>query len=315
MRRRLLLSAFLIAALVGAVAGGTLGSFSDIETSEDNVFDTVGMDLKVSFGGFEYDDPDVPAVYENSIGWPECSKDRCWDIHNAGSGEQCAPIAYLHFKNLNCTWTTPKTVYKWIECDEDTGECNPADKDTPGARPVTEPEYVAECGGIAGEDVNGNFIPVPGLGCGFGDGDGCELTEHTAVTIRVAGPYAEDELPVDCDAVPDPEWRGLDLTEYDKNNDGVVRFNEIECEQIEIGPLPGCHTYYIDMSLKLKDIPEEWMFTYGGLERPGTGYGYFDESILAELKWDHWPTNALMYDTFEFDISHELLSVPCPPTP
>jgi len=52
------------------------------------------------------------------------------------------------------------------------------------------------------------------------------------------------------------------------------------------------------------------------LTDPGTGYGWFNQSEYAEMKWNDWPTNALMYDVMEFDISFELLSHPPPiPTP
>jgi len=122
MKSRIILSLMLIAALAGAIGGATLGGFSDIETSRDNVFETVGLDLKVSdYEGNEYDDP-IPIVYDQGSAWPQCSKDQCFDVHNAGNESQTNPIVYLHFKNLTCNWTIPKIPYAYINCT-DTGEC------------------------------------------------------------------------------------------------------------------------------------------------------------------------------------------------
>jgi len=168
---------------------------------------------------------------------------------------------------------------------------------------VTEPEYVAECGGIAGEDKDGNMVVIPGLGCCWGDGEGCELADHVDASIWYAGPYTADNKPENCSKVLDPDKKFVDLSVYDKNGDDMIKLSEIMCEQIEIGELPGCQSYWIDLTLRLQDVPEEAL-----------SLNYFNESIPAELKWNDWPTNALMYDKVEFDISFELLSHP-PPTP
>jgi hypothetical protein len=322
MKRNVILAVVAIAALALAGMGGLFADFSDIEISEDNTFSTGSLDLAVSdYTGTEWNGGIIPWFFQQSDAWPGCSKDRCIDLHNYGQGTQTQPWLYLHLKNFECYWVYPKVVYEWIDCDPDTGKCIIVDDPPPGPggepwtegdtgtglpKPVTEPEYVAECGGIAGEDEDGDKVIVPGVGCCFGDGDGCELAEHIDVIILTAGPYAHDRYEK-CSDVPAGDWVALNLTEYDKNHDGVVKLNEIECEQIELGQLPNCNMMWLDVTLRLQDIDEDDLIAEGVLLDPGTGYGWFDQTKPAEAKWDHWPTNALMKDGIEFDMSFELL--------
>jgi len=309
--KRILVSAIVIALVAGVAAGATVGSFSDIETSEHNYFDVIGMDLRISDGdGNEYDDPMVPMLINVNNGWPECIKEACWDIHNAGDIGQKPPELFIHFKNLTCNYTEPKVPYRWVLCDD--GECIWDDVWFEGAKPVTEPEFVAECGGIAGEDVDGNFITVPGVGCCFGE-DGCELAMAINVTIMTAGPYTGADQPEICIDVDDADWTELDLSAYDVNpRDGKITIAELECWQISLGDLEGCYTLFVKAYMQLTDISEDELIAAQVLTDPGTGYGWFNASIPAEAKWDHWPTNALMYDRMEFDMSFELLSHPPP---
>jgi predicted ribosomally synthesized peptide with SipW-like signal peptide len=380
--KKIIISLLVIVVTVGLVAGGTIADFSDIETSQDNYFQTAGMDLKVSDGetGIEYDDPNVPQIYGIEGGWPSCYKEACFDLHNAGSNEQIPPLVYLHLKNIECDNVEPKIAYKKIICTAD--GCVEDD----AGRPVTEPEFVAECGGIAGEDRNGNFIEVTGIGCGFGEY--CELSKHVDINIQLAGPYPmtiqepydvdgdtvieEGETrdvvvdPAVCAEVPAGDWMPLDLSQYDTSpQDGIIKMNEIVSQQILLGPLPGCNTIYVKVYIHLQDIDEDIIdimdndldglideegdvadgidddgdtlvdedligqvgIVYDndgdGLvdEDPTDGNdndgdtlvdedpaGYFDDSgENYEYKWDHWPTNALMYDIMLFDMSFELL--------
>jgi hypothetical protein len=295
--KRILVSLMVIG-LVGGLMGSALADFSDIETSADNYFKTGGMDLKVvdKFDN-EWDDPDVPMMFAVNDGWPECSKDRTFGLHNAGSNEQEPPHVYLHLKNISCNSTDPKVPYKWVTFDPATGQIIDSVQADPNAYPVTEPEYVAEKGGIAGEDKNGTPVVVPGLGR---YGEDCQLSKHVEISIWVSDTKGGPFFPIDLFAM------GFDL-----NTDGFVTVNEVECEQIVLTDkfvgLPGCETIWVKISLKLMDIDEDDLIAQGVLTDPGTGYGWFDETDDDEKKWDHWPTNALMYDIMKFDLAFELL--------
>ena len=283
--KNILLSVVVVTTLVAAGVGGTLADFSDIETSQDNYFETGGMDLKVSDDlGNEYDDPDIPTFYEVTTGWPCCSKDRTFDLHNAGDGEQSPPHVYIHIKNLECSQLEPKITYKYIKCDPaDPSLCIETDAADPDGRPVTEPEYVACCGGVAGEDKDGNPVTVPGIGCDVCTSE-CLLSHHIDITIKTS-------------AAQGGPWTEVDLFALglDKNKDGFIKMNEVECEQIELGTLPGCTTMWVNTSLHLQNIDEDDL-----------GLHCFDENDDDEKKWDHWPSNALMYDRMDFDMAFEL---------
>ena len=301
--KNILLSLVVVSVLVAAGVGGTLADFSDYEVSEDNYFATGAMDLVVSDAmGNEYNGETVPEVFRVVDGWPCCSKDRSFDIHNAGDNEQEPPIVYLHIKNVECGWVMPKVVYEWIDCEN--GDCiivdPPVSPPVQGSRnqglpkPVTEPEFVAECGGVAGENADGDPVTVPGVGCCYGEN--CQLSQHVDVTIRIAGPYTGDATPETADDVPSGDWRVLDLSEYDDDPSDIVKLDELECQQIELGELRGCYTLWVNISLHLQDIDEDDL-----------GLHCFDENIPCEAKWDHWPSNALQNDVMWFDMGFELL--------
>lgn len=149
--RKILFSLVVIAVAIGLVAGGTLGSFSDIETSEDNYFATGALDLRVVVDGIEYDQP-VPILITTGGAWPCCSKDFTWAIHSNSSGQGTA-YAYLHIKDLNCS--------EW-----------PTDKHPTGR---TEPENVSENGGWIGN------VWVPGIGP---LGQNCSLADYVEVYVE-----------------------------------------------------------------------------------------------------------------------------------
>ena len=317
MKRNIFLAVVAITALAIAGMGGLFADFSDIEISEDNTFSTGSMDLVVSdYAGNEYNGGIIPWFFQQSDAWPGCSKDRCIDLHNYGEGTQTQPWIYLHFKNMECYWVVPKLVYKWIDCSG--AACKiVAEPPKPGGgnwtqgdvgrglpKPVTEPEYMAECGGVVGENRTGGKVIVPGVGCCYGDS--CQLAEHIDVKIEVAGPYAHD-LYQACSDVPAGDWKVLNMTAYDTDGNGIVKLNELECVQLLLGQLPNCNMMWLDVTLRLQDVDEDDLITAGLLLDPGTGYGWFDDTNAHEAKWDHWPTNALMKDGIEFDMSFELL--------
>jgi predicted ribosomally synthesized peptide with SipW-like signal peptide len=305
--KNVFLSIVVVATLIAAGVGGTLADFSDIETSRNNYVKTGSLDLKVSdYAGNLYQDPNVPPFFEVMDAWPCCvDKSVFFDLENFGQGFQRIPWAYLHFKNMECGWIVPKNVWAWIDCDPVTGECIvvPAPDPEPPAgtqgtgypKPVNEPEFVAECGGIAGEDADGNPVVVPGVGCCYGED--CQLKRHVDVHILIAGPYPEDVKPPTSTDVPDDDWRVVDLSRYDTDpRDGIIKLNEIECHEIELGQIPNNAGIWVHIWVHLQDIDEDDL-----------GLHYFDETIPEEAKWDHWPTNAIQKDSLHFDMAFELL--------
>jgi len=302
--KKIVVSLMTICVVAGLIGGGLFADFSDIETSRDNYFQTGSLDLKVSdFLGTEYQDPNVPAFYMVSDAYPCCDKSIFIDLENYGQGFQCQPWAYLHVKNLECYWVVPKNVWKWVDS---TGAEVAAPVPEPPheaigtgfPKPLNEPEYVAECGGIAGEDVNGNPVVVPGIGVCYGED--CRLAEHVGVLMYAAGPYKEDEKPATSADVPSADWRPLPMP--DPNGDGVTKMNELVCVEMELGQIPNNYGMWLHISVHFQDFDEEDAFAQGLI--PTT---YFDENIPAEAKWDHWPTNAMQKDGMKFDMAFELL--------
>jgi hypothetical protein len=136
--------------------------------------------------------------------------------------------------------------------------------DDKGFKP--EPDIVAEQGGKHGQKM------VPGLG------ERCDMEKHIDVEIWYKGAM-------------------VDLRGYDTNGDGVIKLDELECNQIYLGILPQCgQPEDVVFVFHLQDVPE----AYYGLD-------IFDETDPHEIKWDHWPTNCYMGDTVTFDILFELL--------
>ena len=295
--KNIILSVVVVATLIAAGVGSTLADFSDIEISEDNTFSTGALDLVLSdHQGQEYQGDDVPAFVQLGNAWPCCTKDYYIDVHNYGQGDQFIPWVYLHFKNFSCSYVEPKLIYEWIRCEDVDGDgdldcviCTQDEIDAGLCKPVNEPEFVAECGGVVGEDETGAPIVVPGVGCCYGEN--CQLDEHVDVLLLIAGPYTHDEYP-NSGSVPGKDWVALDMTDYDENGDGVLKMSELLCKEIELGQLANCKKFWIDLRFHLQDVPE----------------AYFGMDYCADDgKWDHWPTNALQKDAIEFDMAFELL--------
>jgi predicted ribosomally synthesized peptide with SipW-like signal peptide len=314
--KNIFLSVVIVATLVAAGVGGTLADFSDIEISEDNKFATGALDLVLSdYMGQEYQNATgtVPAMFHVVDAIPCCSKDIKIDLHNEGQGFQFNPHVYLHIKNLDCGWVVPKQVWAWVD---ETGATVPAPDPEPPAgtqqgdrpdfpKPLNEPEYVGELGGLAGEDVNGNPVYVPGVGLCYGED--CQLARHVEIEIRVAGPYPCTTM-LTAAEVPDVDWVTLDLSRYDTDDPlsiGIIKLSELECEEIGLGSLPYSTKIWVNLVTHLQDIDEDLIFDPG----------FFDETIYEEAKWDHWPTNALQKDYVEFDMAFELFQNPLPPRP
>jgi predicted ribosomally synthesized peptide with SipW-like signal peptide len=308
--KSIILSVVIISALITAGIGGTLADFSDIEVSEDNSFATGALDLVISNDlGVEYPDPTGLKFYEVVDAWPCCDKSVFLDLHNYGQGFQKSPYCYIHLKNLDCGWVMPKKPFAWLDAagrKVTAPSVLPEEGDfgTGYPRPVTEPEYVAEIGGIAGEDDTGAPVTVPGIG---EYGEDCNLQRHVGIIgIYVAGPYDHDKYPTSKD-VPAADWEVLDLSAYDDDPaDDVIKLNEIECEEILLGQIPNCKKIWLHISLHFQDFDEEDAYDEDLI--PTT---YFDETY-PEAKWDHWPTNAMQKDYMEFDLAFELLQTKVP---
>jgi len=309
--KNVILSLVVLTVLVAGGIGGTLADFSDIEISKDNTFATGALDLIVSNDlGVEYPN-DAPKFYEIMDAWPGCDKSVFLDLHNYGQGFQKTPYAYLHIKNLSCGWVMPKKPFAWLDAAGNKVAAPvplPAEnyRGTGYPRPVTEPEYVAVMGGVAGELANGTPVTVVGMG---EYGENCTVARHiTVFKIEVAGPYAHGSVNTSSD-VPAADWKPIDLplSKYDTDpTDGVIKLNELVCKEILLGQIPNCQKIWVHISLVLQDFDEEAAFAQGLI--PTT---YFAETY-PEAKWDHWPTNAYQKDFTEFDMAFELLQTMVP---
>jgi hypothetical protein len=150
------------------------------------------------------------------------------------------------------------------------------DKDINGdgiidALDTPEPERIAQTGGKVGQKT------VPGVGVR------CDMEKHISTEIWF-GPKGQPRTKVD-------------LSAYDKNHDGVIKLNELMCEQILVGQLIECGAEFdVNFVFTLQDVPEE----YYNLD-------IFDQTDPHEVKWNCWPTNCYMGDTVSFDVLFELL--------
>ena len=316
MKRNVILAVVAIVALAIAGTGGLFADFSDIEISEDNYFSTGSLDLAVSnYMGTHYNGENIPILYEQEDAWPCCDKSRFFDLENVGQGAQSEPCIYIHFKNFDCYWVQPKDYSTiWVDASG-TVVSEPANAPGHGMpqgtlpdfpKPLTEPEYVAELGGIAGEDADGNTVRVTGVGLCYGET--CELPEHIDVLMWVAGPWPDDDKPVTSSDVNAGDWEPV-IGMPDPDGDGKTMLSELECQELLLatasnpeGKLPCNEGIWVHMALHFNDFDEEDAYALGLI--PDT---YFDETIPAEAKWDHWPTNALQKDGVLFDIAFELL--------
>jgi hypothetical protein len=153
--------------------------------------------------------------------------------------------------------------------------------------PVTEPEFVAEFGGIAGENATGGLVRVPGIGH---YGEDCRLANHINAIISVAGPWPH-ELKPDYDKVPAGNW----TTIYSGKLAGL------NCTELELGKIPNCNGIWLHASLYLVDMSEAEAITEKVLDR------HYFTGVGSEAKWEDWPTNAYQSDGVRFDMAFELL--------
>jgi predicted ribosomally synthesized peptide with SipW-like signal peptide len=299
--KSVVLSIVVVATLVAAGIGGTLADFSDYEVSEDNYFQAGSMDLVISDAdGNEYNGYDnIPTLVNVGAGWPDCSKDRKWDIHNAGENEQEPPWLYIHFKNYECSWVDTKEsattpfAYMRIVPDSDPPAlelCQEADE---GAIGINEPQHVAIFGGVAGEDACGATVEVEGLG------DQAITLLGDLVTVayfRYSDEYPSSN-PTPYASVPADEWHTIDLARFNTNGIAGVQIEELICKQIYLFQLTGCNMRWMNMGLEFANVDES-----NFLDSNDQPMDYFD----AASKWNNWPTNAVQNSYIEWDMAFEL---------
>jgi len=255
-----ILMSLLMIGVVATAVGATLADFSDIEVSQDNYFNTGSMDLLVSDStGQWWNGPGVIPALFTVSDAWPCCS-KDFRFDLHNDGQGYQEVPWVYIH------------FKNLECY--------------GIERV-EPEIAVEDGGIIGELADGTIVYSPGIGV---YGENCELAEHIDIAIYtgttgIGGPF--------------PNYIDLIAMGYDKNGDGVIKMNEIECEQIELGELPDCEPLYVMVTLHLQDVPEEYL-----------GYDLFPGT---DSKWNDWVTNALMKDGMEFDIAFELLQNPVVP--
>jgi hypothetical protein len=128
----------------------------------------------------------------------------------------------------------------------------------PGMDDKPEPEKVAEFGGQVGQQM------VDGLG------ERCDMEKH----IRI--------FAIEFDGVP------VDISAYDKDGNGHVKLDEVECEQILIGQLLACgEVHTLDVGFIIQDV--------------------LDPDWQGDPKFSYWPTNCYQGDVVTFDVLYELL--------
>jgi hypothetical protein len=253
--KNILLSVVVVATLIAAGVGGTLADFSDIEISVGNEFETGSMNLKVS--------DETGALYDGPGPIPAI-----FTVPASAGAWPCCSKDIRFDLTLECqgqgTEAHTYIHFKGIECY--------------GVEKV-EPEIAVEQGGLIGEKLDGTLVYSPWM---REFGENCELAEHIDISIfsstnSIAGP-----------------WTPVDILYCDTNADGIIKMNEVACNQIYLG-LVQCDTpLYVMATLHLQDVPEELV-----------GEDLFDETIWQEAKFNDWPTNALMKDGMRFNISFE----------
>jgi predicted ribosomally synthesized peptide with SipW-like signal peptide len=299
--KNVVLSIMVLAALVAAGIGGTLADFSDIEVSEDNYFNIGSLDLAVSDGaGTTYNGDTIPAFVQYEGAWPNSDKSYWVDLHNYGQGTQYVPYVYLHFKNVECHWVYPKINYMWV--NEDGTEADPADVPAPPdptagwqegdqgtgyPKPVTEPEYRAEYGGLIGELPDGTLVETDGIGP---QGEDCNLDEYVEVLVEVSNAtWAHD-------ALPDPS-QTLPVTQV---YSGML--SDLECTPLCLGQLQNCNGRWVHIVFQLQEPSEE---------------DFQMDLFPDDSPWNDWVTNAFQKDGVSFDMAFEifqsrLANIDCP---
>ena len=159
--RNIVLSLVMVAVLAAAGIGGTLGTWSDSETSAGNTITTGSVDLKVNGADDLPWGTGVPTKVDIDCMVP----DRLYgpyevELWNAGICDTPS-LAFIHIKDVCCSNAPPKEGSGYL-CPQ-TGDLKP------------EPELVAEFGG----KVDCRMVD----GIGEAVGDTCSMASHTTMTV------------------------------------------------------------------------------------------------------------------------------------
>jgi predicted ribosomally synthesized peptide with SipW-like signal peptide len=160
------LSVVVVCALAIAGIGGTFATWSDSETSMDNIITTGSVDLKVNGADDAPWGGGVPTKVKIECMVP-CKVYGPYEVElwNAGVCDT-ASRAYIHFKDMCCSNAPPKVD----EAGKTTGYPDPVTGDL-----KPEPELVAEYGGKV------DCRTVDGIGHAVGDD--CSMKSHVAIMV------------------------------------------------------------------------------------------------------------------------------------
>ena len=146
------------------------------------------------------------------------------------------------------------TISGWLYIHFKNVTCN--ETDDKGFTP--EPEVVCQSGGQVGQQM------VHGLGVT------CNMSPHIEVAISYDGSSVN-----------------LTALGLDKNHDGKVKLDELECVEILLGELPQCGAS--------KDVKFYFLIQ-----------DVLDDGWQGDPKFAYWPTNCFMGDTVKFDVLFHL---------
>ena len=270
MKKHIILAVVVVAALVVAGTSGVFATWSDSETSMDNIITTGAVDLKVN----GQDDAPWGAGVPSKVDI-ECMIPSRWygpfevELWHAGQCDEAA-AAYIHFKDMCCSNIPPKVnAYPdggsawWAEyhgLNATTGYVCP---ETGDLKP--EPELVAEFGGKV------DCRTVPGIGV---IGDNCSMKSSVEIVVT-------DEA-------------GVVII-------GPVVIGALEGEEIYLFDLNPCEPRTIYLWFQLHQYTEE-EFGFNIFPNPDEGG---DEMEWA--KFNDWPSAALMKDKLSFSMEFDLV--------
>jgi predicted ribosomally synthesized peptide with SipW-like signal peptide len=275
--KRIIILAVVVQVVVLSLAGmgGVFATWSDSETSEDNMIETGSVDLKVNgaddlpWGSGVPSKVNIECMIPGKLYGPYEV-----ELWHAGQCTQDAS-AYIHFKDFDCGNVLPKVNpidpadggSDYWPRGETTGYPDPSVGFPYSGDLKPEPELVAEYGGKV------DCTEVPGVGA---LGDGCTMEEHVVVTVIDAdtGNVIIDETPL------------IDL----------------DCQEFYLFEMEPCVARHLHLWFKLLQPAEE---DFGLNLIPNPGEDGYDPMQYA--KFNDWPSWALMKDYVSFSMEFDLV--------
>ena len=294
--KNIFLSVVVICALAIAGIGGTLATWADSETSEDNYVATGSLDLKVNGHDDEPWGEGVPTKVELDdmipCKWYGPFEIELWNAgqHDPEKGEIAK--AYLHLKDIVCENVLPKVD---PVTGATTGYPDPSTGEDWSGDLKPEPELVAEYGGKV------NSHTVPGIGV---EGDDCSVGTHVEMVITTT----------------DIDPSTIDFANVLVNPNGRQMRDKLgkwECNEIYLFDLEPCvpRTIYLWFHLQ-QDDEEAYGFDF--IPDPVEDFPIddpdFEQKYLHWQKFNDWPSWAMMKDKATFDLEFDLWLVD-PPMP